>query len=172
MSLMETMYQRRSVRKFTSEPVPQEKLDAVLKAGLLAPTSMNRYPCELVVVKDRAVLRQLSEAKKAGARFLADCAAAIAVIADTGKADTWIEDSSIALTYMMLAATDQGLGNCWCQYHLRSDANGGNAEDNVRRILSLPDQYRIVGVLGLGIPDEQPPAKTDDDLDYSMIRQL
>ncbi len=172
MNLKEIMFKRRSVRRFKAEEIPQEKLDAVIQAALLAPTSMNRNPCEFFVVKDKSVLKQLSEAKKAGAGLLAGCSAAVAVLADSGKADTWIEDSSIALTYMILAATDQGLGNCWVQYHLRFDAEGGDAERNVREIFSMPDRYRVVGVLGLGIPAETPAAKTEADLDYSKIKTV
>ncbi len=172
MNLSEIMLKRRSVRKFKSGEIPESKLDSIIRAALLAPTSRNRNPCEFIVVKDKNVLRELSAAKKAGALLLSNADAAIAVFADSEKADTWIEDSSIALTYMMLAATEQGIGNCWVQYHLRFDENGESAEDNARRILSMPDKYRIVGVLGLGIPDEFPEAKTMDELDFEKVRYV
>lgn len=170
MTLNEIMLKRRSVRKFKSEGIPEEKINAVLQAGLLAPTSRNRNPCEFIVIRDREALEKLSKAKKAGAAFLSEAYAAVAVFADSEKADTWIEDSSIAMTYMMLAATEQGIGNCWVQYHLRFDINGESAEKNAREILSMPDKYRIVGVLGLGVPSETPPAKTTEDIDYSKVK--
>ncbi|MBQ8011806.1 MAG: nitroreductase family protein, partial [Oscillospiraceae bacterium] len=62
----------------------------------------------------------------------------------------WIEDSSIAMTYTMLAAEEQNLGCCWVQIHLRTDAQGLDAEENVREILSLPGKYRVVGFLAIG----------------------
>lgn len=96
------------------------------------------------------MLQKLSKAKKAGAAFAADAAAAIVVAADSEKADTWIEDSSIAMTYMMLAAEEQNLGCCWVQMHLRKDEQGLDAEENVRVILGLPEKYRVVGFLVLG----------------------
>lgn len=77
--LMDVITKRRSIRKFASEQVPEQKLHAVLRAGLLAPTSMNKKPCEFYVVSNRALLRQLSQAKEQGAAFLADAPAAIAV---------------------------------------------------------------------------------------------
>ncbi len=172
MKLIDIMLKRRSVRKYKAEILPADKLDNILKAGLLAPTSRNRMPCELVAVTDKDVLLKLSKAKKAGAGLLAEAAAAVAVFADSEKSDTWIEDSSIALTYMMLSATEQGIGNCWVQYHLREDINGKSAEENAREILSVADKYRIVGVLGLGIPVEYPAAKTADDIDISKVRYV
>ena len=66
------MLHRRSVRKYTAEPIPEEKLEKILQAGLLAPTSKNRKPCEFYVVRDKAVLKQLSEAKKLGAGMLSE----------------------------------------------------------------------------------------------------
>ncbi len=172
MKLTDIMLKRRSVRRFKADEIARDKLDAILQAGLLAPTSRNRNPCEFVLVKDKNLLEKLSKSKKAGAAFLKDVSAAVAVFADSEKADTWIEDSSIALTYMMLKATEQGVGNCWVQYHLRFDENGESAEKNARGILSMPEKYRIVGVLGLGIADEEPPAKTTDDLDYSKVKTI
>lgn len=152
MELMDVMLKRHSIRKYADEPVPQEKLDKILEAARLAPTSKNRKPCEFFVVTDRETLIALSSAKSSGGAMLADAGAAIVVFADTNKADTWIEDSSIALTYMHLMATDQGLGSCWVQMYLRKDSDGGDAEDNVRRIMSAPDSYRVVGILSVGVP--------------------
>ena len=172
MDLMEVMQKRRSIRKYTGESIPEDKLDKVLQAALLAPTSMNRRPCEFYAVTDRETLRALSTAKRAGAGMLADAAAAIVVTADSELADTWIEDSSIALTYMHLMAVDQGLGSCWIQMHLRQSADGNDAEDNVRKILSLPGKYRIVGILSLGIPAEDRPKQELEDLEYTRIHKI
>ena len=154
MDILEVMRKRHSVRKYTGEEISEEKLDKILQAGMLAPTSMNRRPCEFYPVRDKETLAALSTAKAAGAAMLKDAAAAIVVFGDQDKADTWVEDSSIALTYMMLMAVDQGLGTCWVQMHMRKSADGNDAEDNVRKIMSVPDNYRTVGVLSLGFPAE------------------
>lgn len=172
MALIDIMFKRRSVRNFKPDEVPRGKLDAVLKAGLLAPTSRNLNPCEFVLIKNKKILKKLSYAKKAGARFLENACAAVAVFADSEKSDTWIEDSSIALTYMMLSATEQGIGNCLVQYHLRFDENGKSAEKNAREILSIPENYRIVGVLGLGIAEKVPESKTMDDIEFSKVKYM
>lgn len=160
---------RRSIRKYTEDPVPPEQLDAVLQAGLLAPTSQNRRPCRFVVVRDRDLLAQLSKAKKAGAGMLADAAVAIVVTADGEAIDTWVEDCSIALAYMHLEATALGLGSCWVQMHLRAAADGTDSEEAVRRILGLEPEQRVVGILSLGVPAQTLPPYAPEDADYSKV---
>ena len=150
MEFQQIIKKRKSVRTYADTPIPQETLDHILQVGELAPTSRNLKPCTFHPVQDREVLQKLSRAKRTGAAFAADAAAAIVVAADSEKADTWIEDSSIAMTYMMLAAEEQNLGCCWVQIHLRTDAQGLDAEENVREILGLPEKYRVVGFLALG----------------------
>ena len=115
---------------------------------------------------------KLSKAKAAGAAFLDSADAAVAVFADPDKADTWIEDSSIALAFMNLMAQEQEIGSCWIQIHMRKGADGSDAEANVRRIIGTPDNYRIVGILGLGIPAESKPARTDEELDFSKVHEI
>ncbi len=150
MEFQQIIEKRKSIRTYADTPVPQEILNHILQVGELAPTSRNLKPCTFHLVQDREVLQKLSKAKKAGAAFAADAAAAIVVAADSEKADTWIEDSSIAMTYMMIAAEEQNLGCCWVQVHLRRDADGRDAEENVREILGLSENYRVVGFLALG----------------------
>ena len=155
MELLELMRSRMSVRNYADAPVLQEQLDTILEAAALAPTSRNRKPCKCFVVTERPILEQLSQAKQAGAAFTAQAGAAIVVAADSEISDTWIEDSSIAMTYMMLASESLGLGCCWVQMHLRFDADGNSAEERVREILNLPERFRIVGFLVLGVKMEE-----------------
>ncbi len=169
MELMNVILKRRSVRKYKDEAIPEETLKKILQAGLLAPTSRNLKPCVFYAVTDRETLRKLSKAKSAGGAFLADSGAAVAVFADGAKADTWVEDCSIAMSYMMLEAESLGIGSCWVQFHMRSGADGSDAEANVREVLSVPEKYRIAGILSLGIPAEQPKAHSADDADWGKV---
>ena len=150
MELLDIMRSRKSVRNYADTPIPQGKLDKILEAASLAPTSRNRKPCTFIPVTERTTLEQLSTAKNAGAAFTAKAGAAIVVAADSEISDTWVEDSSIAMTYMMLIVEELGLGCCWVQMHLRFDAAGVSAEERVREILELPERYRVVGFLALG----------------------
>lgn len=169
MELMDAILSRRSIRKYKDEDISEEKIEKILQAGLLAPTSRNLKPCEFVIVRDKDILGRLSKIKKYGGGMLAKCNVTIVVIGDSEKSDTWIEDSSIALSYMNLMAASLGVGSCWCQIHRRSSLMGKDAEEAVREILSLAEKYRIVGVLSLGIPDEEVKPYTLEDADFTKV---
>ncbi|WP_296894659.1 nitroreductase family protein [uncultured Methanobrevibacter sp.] len=171
MSLIDLMFKRRSTRKFRDEDISKQDLDLILHSALLAPTSMNRKPCNFMVVERKETLKELSECKDMGAGLIAGANKAIVVIADSMIADTWIEDSSIALTYMHLMATELDIGSCWVQTHLRSK-NGKDSEEVVRDILKIDSHYRIVGMLALGYSDDIPQAHDESDLDKSKIHFL
>ena len=165
------MFKRRSTRKFRDEDISKDDLDLILHSALLAPTSMNRKPCNFMVVERKETLKELSECKDMGAGLIAGANKAIVVIADSMVADTWIEDSSIALTYMHLMATELDIGSCWVQTHLRSK-DGKDSEEVVRDILKIDSHYRIVGMLALGYSDDIPQTHDESDLDKSKIHFL
>ncbi len=165
------MFKRRSTRKFRDEDISKDDLDLILHSALLAPTSMNRKPCNFMVVERKETLKELSECKDMGAGLIAGANKVIVVIADSMVADTWIEDSSIALTYMHLMATELDIGSCWVQTHLRSK-DGKDSEEVVRDILKIDSHYRIVGMLALGYSDDIPQAHDESDLDKSKIHFL
>lgn len=169
MELFEAMQKRRSVRSYTGELIDDALLDKLLQAGLLAPTSRNKKPCEFILVRNREVLTSLARAKAAGSAMLKDAAAAIVVIADSEKSDVWIEDASIALTYLHLAATDLGIGSCWVQCRNRQTAEGGDSEDHVKQMLAIPQRYRLVGILSLGIAKDVPAPHSIEDADCAKI---
>lgn len=171
MDLIDVMLKRRSTRKFNDKPVTKEELDKILQAALLAPTSMNRKPCNFMVVERKETLEELSKSKDHGAGLINGADKAIVVVADSLIADTWIEDSSIALTHMHLMATELGLGSCWVQIHLRK-RDGRDSEELVRDILKIDDHYRIVGILALGHSDDVPEAHKLEDIDKAKIHFL
>ena len=171
MTLIDIMLKRRSTRKFNDEPVTKEELEKILQAALLAPTSMNRKPCNFLVVERKETLVELSKCKNHGAELIANADKAIVVVADTMIADTRCEDSSIALTHMHLMATELNLGSCWVQIHLR-DKDGVDAEEVLRDIVKIDDHYRIVGILAIGHSDDIPQPHTLDDIDKSKIHFL
>ena len=103
---------RRSIRRYENKPIEAEKIDLLLEATLRPPSSNNRQPWEFVVVTDKDLLEQLSSAKPHGAGFLKDAPLGIVVCADPGKCDVWVEDASIAATFIHLAAASLGLGSC------------------------------------------------------------
>lgn len=155
MELLKLLQSRRSIRKYADEHISDETLEKILQAGLLAPSSRAIYPVELVAVRDKEMLRGLSECKAAGAAMLKNADAAIIVIGDTAKSDAWIEDCSITMTLMMLEATEQGVGNCWVQCRGRQTSEGTSTEERIRALLSIPENYGVLAILSLGMPAEE-----------------
>ena len=171
MEFIDVLLKRRSTRKFNDTKITKTELDSILKAGLLAPSSRNRKPVNFLVVERKETLRELAKAKDHGAELLANADKAIVVIADTMVSDTWCEDSSIALTYLHLAATNLGIGSCWVQIHMRKK-DGVYAEEIVRDIVKIDDHYRIAGILALGHSNDIPEPHTLEDIDRGKVHFL
>ena len=164
--MIEKLRKRRSIRKYTGEAVPEEKLKSILRAGLLSPTSKNLHPWEFLVVRDRSTLTKLAECRDKGADMLKGAAAAVIVMADTEVNDVWIEDCSIAMSNMHLTAADQGVGSCWIQIRNRiSRKDGMTSEAFLKELFSLEEKYAVEAILSLGIPaQERPPLQLDEEL--------
>jgi len=171
MNLLELLLKRRSIRKYTKESIPQDKLEKILQAGLLSFSGRNLKPWEFVVVRKKDFLQKLSLARKAGAGMLTDADCAIVVWGDTQKTDTWIEDCSIAMTFMHLMATELGVGSCWIQGHLREASDGTITEDYVRHLLNVPSNYKLAAILSLGIPQKEEQAHSFDELLLTKIHK-
>ena len=172
MDFTDILLKRKSVREFSDEDITKEQLNKILEAGLLAPTSRNLKPCNFLVVSNKDTLKELSEVKEHGSQFLADANKAIVVVADSLLADTWIEDSSIALGYMHLMAASIDVDSCWIQIRLRKSCDGEDAEKLVRDIVKIDDFYRVVGILALGIPKGEVKGHTLEDMDKNKVHFL
>jgi nitroreductase len=165
-------YKRRSIRKFTDQPVEVKKVEAILKAALLAPSGKAVYPCEFIVVDDPNVLEAVSKAKSTGAALLAKAPLAIVVVADTSKTDVWVEDASIVSAFMLIEAENQGLGCCWIQMHLRGTTDGKSSTDNMRELLNLGKNHQVLSVLAIGYKAEEKQPRSDDDLLLDKVHHL
>lgn len=150
MDFKELIEKRHSVRSYKDEFIDNEILEKLIDCAKLAPTSRNKKPCEFFIITDKILLEKLSVSKSGGSQMLKDAAAAIVVAADSEKSDVWIEDASIAMTYLHLAATDLGLGSCWIQLRNRQTTGGQNSDDYVKDLLGLRDSLKVLAILALG----------------------
>jgi len=163
------IYTRRSIRKFLDTVVASDQIEKLLLAALLAPSGKRMYSTEFIVVDDFDTLKQLSTAKSHGASLIERAPLAIVIVADTSKYDIWIEDASIASTYIMLEAENLGLGCCWVQMRLRGTDDNKTATQNLKEILGLKEEHEIVSVLAIGYKDEKKKAYNDADLKYEKL---
>ena len=114
--MYEKLLTRRSVRKYTAEPVNDEVLDKVLEAGLYAPTAKNNQKPIMVAVRDKETIAKLSKANAAIMGVETDpfygAPCVIVVLADPAMG-TWIDDGSLVMGNLLNAAHALGLGSCW-----------------------------------------------------------
>ena len=155
---------RRSVRAFTAAPLDKETVDLLVEAALRAPSSRSLCPWEFVVVDQADTIAALAKAKPHGAGFLAGAPLAIVVAADPARCDVWVEDAAIATTFIHLAAHSLGLGSCWIQLRQRRHDSGISSEDYVREVLGIPDSRRVLSMVAVGHPRQQPPGHAYDSL--------
>ena len=134
--MLNLLRERRSIRKYKDKVVDEEKVKKILAAGRMAPSGRNKKPWEFLVTEDREVLTELAHVKPQGGLFLEGASTAIVVIGREDISDTWIEDCSIAATFMQLEAHNQGVGSCWVQMSGRFTADNTDAEVRVKKILA------------------------------------
>ena len=152
MELIELMRNRRSVRQFTEETVPQEKVEKVVQAALMSATGKGVRPWEFVVVQDKETILKLSGCRPGVGKTIAGGNVAIVVAADAEKSDIWIEDCSIAMANMYLMAEEQGVGGCWIHCRERETPDGGSTEEYVKSVLGIPESYRVLSMFVFGVP--------------------
>lgn len=168
MELLEIMKNRRSVRTYTGEPIPQEKLEQVIQAGLLAPSGRAIRPWELIVVRNKETLQKMVGCREGAANMLKGADCAIVVLADPQKTDVWTEDCSIVMAHMHLMAGSLGLGSCWIQGRLRTTGET-TTEDYLRELLGYPGNYKLEAILSLGMPENHPAARTLEELPVEKV---
>ncbi len=158
---------RRSVRKFTPQPIDPKTRDLLIEAALRAPSSRSFNPWRFIVVDDSALLEKLSRSKPHGASFLKNAPLGIVVCGDTDASDVWVEDCSIASAFIHLAAASLGLGSCWIQIRKRDHSPTLSADTYIKDLLDIPDNLMIESIIALGYPDEikngHPRDRLDDD---------
>lgn len=160
---------RRSIRKFKNKDIEDEKVELLIETALRAPSSMGRSPWEFILVRDSDLLNGLSKAKVHGSAFLKGAPLGIVVCADPGKSDVWIEDASIASTFIFIEAESLGLGACWIQIRGRDHADGITSEAYIADLLNLPENLKVLSIIALGYPDESKPPHKKDTLKYERI---
>lgn len=171
MELLEMMKNRRSVRTYTGEPVPEEKLEKILQAGLLSASGRAIRPWEFLVIQNKETLKKMASARAAGAKMLEEADCAVVVLGDPNQTDVWTEDCSIAMANMHLMADSLGIGSCWIQGRLREAADGRTTEAYLRELLGYPGHLKLEAVLSLGIPKDHPSPHTVEELRMEKIHR-
>jgi len=145
--VLEAIRTRRSIRRYKPGPVPDDLIVKILEAGQWAPSASNSQPWNFTVITDSEVKRQVTRCFLYG-WFLDEAPVGIVVSVDPGLSSCPIQDGSLAVQNMMLAAHALGLGTCWI--------NPGLSDNRVKEILGIPGGHWLICALSLGYPAETP----------------
>jgi nitroreductase len=145
MDALEAIRRRRSVRRYTGDPIPREDLETIVDAGRLAASGNNRQPWDFIVVTDRAMIDRL----KVAAGWMDKAGAIIAVVLDPSSR-WWLEDGSAAVENMLIASTALGYGSCWLEGYTLPH------EEEFKALLGVPEGKRLLTLVPLGVPAEWP----------------
>jgi len=142
MDVFEAVRKRHSIRAYDSTLIPEEKLNKILEAARLAPSAGNIQPWHFIIVTNAEKRRRLAQARYA--HFI-KMAPVVIVGCGNQKAspDWYMVDVAIAMQNMVLTATSEGLGTCWI---------GSFDEEEVRAMLKIPENLKVVALLTLGYP--------------------
>ena len=160
---------RRSIRKFSSRKVEQEKIDTLIEVALRSPTARGSRSWEFIVITDPGMLRHIANARSAGASFIKDAAAAIVVCGDTSASDLWVENCSIAAVSIQYAATSLGLGSRWAQMRGKEYNEQRSSRDYLAELLECPDNVEIECVIAIGYPDEDVIPYRKEELAFDKV---
>ena len=190
LTVMEAIQQRRSIRKFKADPVPDELINQMLEAARLAPSGTNRQPWRFQIIKDQALKERVFKDTTFGAKPVLEAPVVIVCgselltfvkghkLAPPGSeyfsadSEDWeaikefLPDAhlytGIAVEHMVLAGTALGLGTCWFQ-RIRYG--------QIAKILGWPRHIVVLTLLLVGYPDEDPPPRPRLALEDIILRE-
>lgn len=152
MEVMEAIQNRRSIRHYLDKKIEPEKLDKVAAAFQLAPSATNAQNWRLLIVQNPVVKEKIRNITLSKAEMLTKAPAILVavglnqgIMTNNHRVDT--VDLSIAFSYAILEANEQGLGTCWMASY---------KEEELRAALELEDNTSIIAISPIGYPDENP----------------
>ena len=154
MDALDAILGRRSIRRYTEEPIAEEAIEQLIRAGMAAPSAHNEQPWHFMVIKDRELLDKIPHIHPY-ARMLQQAPAALAGCGDLKREKNpglgyWILDCSAATENILLAAHALGIGACWLGIHPRPER-----KEALGKLLNLPEHIEPLCLIALGHPAEQ-----------------
>jgi len=149
---MDAILNRRSIRKYKDLKVSDEIVEELLKAGMAAPSAGNEQPWEFIVLRDKDVMKKITEVHPYS-QMLLNADVAIVVCGDEDKEHYkgfWVQDCSAATENILIAAEDKGLGAVWLGLYPSQER-----VDAIKELLHLPSSVIPLSIIPVGYPDEE-----------------
>jgi nitroreductase len=153
MDALQAVMTRRSIRKYTGQPVSDELVTRLLRAAMAAPSAGNQQPWHFVVIRDRTSLEAIASAHPYG-KMAREAQLAVLVCGDESLGDHpgfWVQDCAAATENLLIAAHALGLGAVWLGTYPREDRVA-----HVRALCAIPDHLMPFAIVPIGYPAEHP----------------
>lgn len=163
MDFEEVVRKRQSIRRFEEKEIPEEKIRNILELANLSPSAGNLQARKVFLIKDKETKERITS----GRDFISEAGVVLVVCADQNESAEYgewgrelysIQDATIFTSYLQLAATSLGLASCWV---------GAFDEEEIKRILNIPEGLKPIAILPIGYPAEKPtrtPRKKLEDI--------
>jgi nitroreductase len=164
MEILEAIHTRRSIRKYTDRPIPEELITEILRAAMSAPSAVNAQPWIFIVIDDRRLLDEIPTFSPY-ASMCREAPIAILVCGDLTFEKIpgyWVQDCSAATQNLLLAAHAVGLGAVWTGIYPMKDRIEG-----FRKTFGLPENVIPLALVPIGYPDQNP--VSEDRFDKAKI---
>lgn len=149
---MKEIFARRSIRKYTSEKVEEEKIKKIVKAGFAAPSCGNQRINHFIIIKDKKIINSIADIH-GYAEALREADTAVAVCANLEEElyeGFWVQDCAAAAENMLTEAIHLGLGACWLGVHPKE-----RIIKQVNSILEIPKKVKVLAIISLDYPAEE-----------------
>lgn len=163
--ILQAIYERRSRREFTEDPVRMDDLQEIIKAGIWAPSGLNNQPWRFVIITDSTIREKLS-ATTHYSHIVLGAQALIGVFLDTDAVYDLVKDHQsvgACVQNMLLATESLNLGAVWLGQILKN-------KDTVNQILGIDDRYELMAMVALGHPAHRNQKSNRQDLNHFILK--
>ena len=154
MEILNGILTRRSIRKYTDESIPREKMEEIIRYGMFAPSACNCQPWHFVLLNDRELFMKIEEFQP-HTKMLKHAQWGIVVCGDDRLAHTpdyWPVDCAAVTQNILLAAHGMGYGAVWLGIFPRRERVAA-----MKDLLDLPPHVHAFSIISVGYPDQQVP---------------
>jgi len=160
--VLKEIINRRSVREFKPDPVPDAAIQEIIKAAQYAPTSRNNRSVEFIIIKEQITKEKIFKLAVPEQPFIKEAPILIVPVTNPAKTNQPVQDLSLATQNIFLQATALKLGSVW--KNLKPPVAG-----EIKKLLSIPEQYLIINIIPLGYPKEPITPHTEDEFEPKKI---
>ena len=158
--MLKEILNRRSVREYQNKEVLDKDILEIIKAGQFAPSANHNQAVEFIIIREQEMKNKLFEL--VGQEFVKEAPILIVPVTDSNKTTCPVEDLAVVSENIFLEAAALGLGTVW-------KAVRGEVEDEVKQLLNIPKQFKVINIIPLGYPKEKIISHSDKDFDEKRI---